>query len=329
MKRWTLGFAVLVVLVGVGHVEGGLILQDESQGRLTIWFFSPAGQTFTAEDANIASIGFGLSDVNDDLPNLGLTVNLYEGIGTGGFLLGSDTMIPTSGLHLTFVDFDFRSAGLKSRPMGICQQLNQSALATVGLLRIGDRDGLDAIFAAGAGLPLDQVAAKGIAVAQHDAHVGTRQETQRLADVHDLLVELRDVVVDRADLALLVFIREVGDGRVSVGKEALAALSNSSWLGFHASSVLQTSLYCSISSVFGVQTRAIVVNGRLRIHLCPRLNCGFAAGLSGSSAAARPSAVAITKLTRISIDTRGAASVSQSPLDVSSFGPSSTTAIGR
>jgi PEP-CTERM motif len=108
--------ALAFILGGVpGKVEAGLIIvPGPFDLSLQIQSFSPIGQTFTAEDSSIQSIGFSVEDGNPSLgpTDFALTVSLYQGIGTGGSLLAARTF---SGLTPGFSGFfaaDFSSVGL-------------------------------------------------------------------------------------------------------------------------------------------------------------------------------------------------------------------------
>ncbi len=93
-------------------VRGGTIIQDKDGAGWQIQSYSPIGQTFTAEDTQIKSIGFGVFEINPQLPLVPVTIKVYEGMGTGGTLLGS---APLSGLQPGFdgfFDADFGSLTL-------------------------------------------------------------------------------------------------------------------------------------------------------------------------------------------------------------------------
>lgn len=103
-----IGLVVLMFGVIVEKAPAGLILQNQSTGTAQILLVSPVGQTFTAEEAQIQSFAFFLSDSNSTLPNGITTVKLYEGIGTAGSLLDSANLVIAPGTQ-GFVDFDFSS----------------------------------------------------------------------------------------------------------------------------------------------------------------------------------------------------------------------------
>lgn len=112
MRGFVAFLAAAVVLSVAAPATAGLILQDQVSATSIFDTSWPNGQTFTAEDASILSIGFGLDEMNPQFANLGCTLDLYEGIGTGGTLLGSRSVTPPAGLHDEFVDFDFSSVTL-------------------------------------------------------------------------------------------------------------------------------------------------------------------------------------------------------------------------
>lgn len=85
------------------YVQAGTILQDKTDGSChQILHNSPIGQTFTAEDATIQSIGFKVGDYNPGYGPIALTVELFKGVGTGGLSLGSS---PITGLTPGFNGF--------------------------------------------------------------------------------------------------------------------------------------------------------------------------------------------------------------------------------
>lgn len=110
---------VLFVLLGFSGVSqkaiSAAIIQDQSSGTNQIKAFSPIGQTFTAEDSSIYSIGFYVEDFNPSFaPNdFTLTVSLYEGIGIEGNFLGKSSNIYnlTNG-YSGWVDTNFSSVAL-------------------------------------------------------------------------------------------------------------------------------------------------------------------------------------------------------------------------
>ena len=94
--------AVLMVSWLCESMQAGVIIQDQiSHGHL-ILFYSPIGQTFTAEDEHIHSIGFWLIDNNPTLGPIDITIKLYRGEGVGGSLLGTS---PIEGLSPGFDSF--------------------------------------------------------------------------------------------------------------------------------------------------------------------------------------------------------------------------------
>ena len=65
---------------------------------------SPIGQTFTSEDTKITYIGFAIFDMNPQLPIVPINVELFEGEGTDGTLLGT-MPLQTSSDPLSLPDF--------------------------------------------------------------------------------------------------------------------------------------------------------------------------------------------------------------------------------
>lgn len=111
--RRTLGLASLAIASFAATAAAAPILQEQGAAAYQIQYFSPFGQSFTAEDAHV-SIGFFILDFNaphapddDDV-----TITLYAGEGTGGAVLGSGD---ATGLTLGFqgwADVDFSSVAL-------------------------------------------------------------------------------------------------------------------------------------------------------------------------------------------------------------------------
>ncbi|MBD1929203.1 PEP-CTERM sorting domain-containing protein [Trichocoleus sp. FACHB-90] len=88
------------------------IIQDKSTGTTQIQFFSPSGQTFTAEDTFIKSIGFYIQDGNPfNEPNDSfIAISLYKG--TIGTLLGSRVFDDLVAGFQGYADVDFSSIAL-------------------------------------------------------------------------------------------------------------------------------------------------------------------------------------------------------------------------
>jgi len=100
----TAAFALLATLAVPASAttianDGGII--DYYQ----IAFFSPLAQSFTAVDADLRSIGFNYAEMNSGYGNTPITINLYEGAGTGGTLLASRTFDLLNLYGFTDTDF--------------------------------------------------------------------------------------------------------------------------------------------------------------------------------------------------------------------------------
>ncbi len=91
-------WVVVILLFGwlCESMQAGVIIQDRAAISYLIFHYSPIGQTFTAEDEYIQSIGFVLSDMNPGLGTLDVTIELFWGEGIGGPSLGS---APVEGLY--------------------------------------------------------------------------------------------------------------------------------------------------------------------------------------------------------------------------------------
>lgn len=117
----TTGTAVSFAVMKANPVQAASIIQDQTNGAIQILHASSIGQTFTAEDAFIESIGFSIADfssfgedVNSSLvPNdFSITVKLYEGIGTNGTLVGSGVFNQLFDDFNGWADVDFTSVVL-------------------------------------------------------------------------------------------------------------------------------------------------------------------------------------------------------------------------
>ena len=115
-RRFSSSIATLGLLVCVvGQVEAGpIIIPGPYTGTTQILQASPIGQTFTAEDQRIQSVGFSVHDSNPTLgpSDFSLTISLYAGIGTAGALLGDRTFLGLTDGFDGFIDVDFTSVSL-------------------------------------------------------------------------------------------------------------------------------------------------------------------------------------------------------------------------
>ena len=103
---------VLLVTVLKGDVKAGLIMQTQANWGYTINYHMPVGQTFTAEDAQIVSIGFAVGEANPHTPFAPIWVNLFQGEGTSGTLLGQAQLDGLEPGYNGFYDADFTSVTL-------------------------------------------------------------------------------------------------------------------------------------------------------------------------------------------------------------------------
>ncbi len=94
--------AVLMVSWLCESMQAGTIIQDQIGHTRQILHYSPIGQTFTAEDEYIQSIGFWLEDFNPGSGPMDITIELFRGEGIGGPSLGS---APVEGLYPGFNSF--------------------------------------------------------------------------------------------------------------------------------------------------------------------------------------------------------------------------------
>lgn len=98
---------VLAVCAVSLNLNAATILQDEYSTTRQILAFSDIGQSFTAEDEGIFSIGFSVEDINQQSSaSFDLSVQLFEGAGFSGSSLGVADMTLEDGFY-GFADFDF------------------------------------------------------------------------------------------------------------------------------------------------------------------------------------------------------------------------------
>jgi len=109
--------AAAVSLWSLGAARAAVIENNAGQFDASIHAFDPLGQTFTAIDSSLVSIGFAYSDLNPGSPNDPITLNLYAGDGTGGALLASRTftlpaVLPSATAPPVIIDTDFSGVSL-------------------------------------------------------------------------------------------------------------------------------------------------------------------------------------------------------------------------
>ena len=111
--RW-LALPVLILLL-LQSAFAGVIEQTSRDGaRRQIQAFEEFGQTFTAEDTRIESISFWVVDVNQSFApsDFDLTVQLFDGVGSGGSLLGTAVNSTLVNGFEGFLPFDFTGVTL-------------------------------------------------------------------------------------------------------------------------------------------------------------------------------------------------------------------------
>jgi hypothetical protein len=110
---WVIAIAAMLVLLSWAQDgQAGIIIQDKQSGGHQILYFSPIGQTFTAEDSHILFIGFKVEGWGQKVEPIALTVELFEGVGTGGLSLGSAPITGLTPGFSGFFDADFNSVTL-------------------------------------------------------------------------------------------------------------------------------------------------------------------------------------------------------------------------
>lgn len=115
MYRIILVLFVMTMSNAPAAVWASDIVQDQFNSIKQIYSYSGIGQTFTAEDSAIDSIGFYFIDMNPTYGPLSLTINLYDGQGFGGSSLGSQLFSLTDRFNGWYdVDFSFASLAVGS-----------------------------------------------------------------------------------------------------------------------------------------------------------------------------------------------------------------------
>lgn len=109
MKHLRLILVLTCCFLFVSQAESTTILNLPGNTLRQINFFQPTGQTFTAQDPLLQTIGFYIAPINPSQAIAPITVSLYSGVGTGGTLLGQVTSSPVSGFMGLF-DWDFSFA---------------------------------------------------------------------------------------------------------------------------------------------------------------------------------------------------------------------------
>jgi len=106
MKLWK-SISVAAFYAVSLNINAATILQDDFSITRQILVFSDLGQSFTAEDENILSIGFYVEDINQNSSDsFDLSLQLFEGVGFVGSSLGAVDITLEDGFN-GFADFDF------------------------------------------------------------------------------------------------------------------------------------------------------------------------------------------------------------------------------
>ena len=103
--------ALLACLLFACELNAGVILQDQGDGSHQIYALSPTGQTFTADDSYLKSIGFYFRDMNDRFPNGPVSVILLQGAGVDRDELARQSLTIAPGTW-GYVDFLFLAVEL-------------------------------------------------------------------------------------------------------------------------------------------------------------------------------------------------------------------------
>jgi hypothetical protein len=110
-KRNRLSTAAVLVLIAASVSMAGPIIQADINTFWQIQAAAPMGQTFIAEDPWV-TIGFCIRDVNPQFELTDPVIDLYEGIGMSGALLGSSVVEGLAPGFFDFYDTDFSAITL-------------------------------------------------------------------------------------------------------------------------------------------------------------------------------------------------------------------------
>lgn len=109
----TIFAAAALVLLGTAANAGTIVNDPGFDTAFQVDFFEPLGQSFTAIDAQLLTIGFRFGQINPGFPNDLVKLDLYTGTGTGGTLVASRTLtLPTNVDYSFFTDIDFTGTSL-------------------------------------------------------------------------------------------------------------------------------------------------------------------------------------------------------------------------
>lgn len=119
MKKRT-GLALLlgacITMAAASESAAATIVNENTDASLTLDFFE-LGQSFTALDSDLLSIGFWMRTANPSTADNAFSIRLYEGEGTGGALLATRSAVAPLDLATTlnegmFLDLGFAGTSL-------------------------------------------------------------------------------------------------------------------------------------------------------------------------------------------------------------------------
>jgi hypothetical protein len=164
-----LGGAMLLsaAVVGVSSSQAAVITQDDFNSSFQIDAFEPLGQTFTAIENSLLSVGFRFTVMNSTFSATDpVRVDLYSGSGFGGALLASrEIVLPENVTEENYVNFDFG---------GIATVIGQQYSAVLSIVGGSPRFGIVAqasdVYSGGTLFsPVPQLVQSGCAIDQCDA----------------------------------------------------------------------------------------------------------------------------------------------------------------
>lgn len=111
MKKTVVVCVIALLSVVVVPLTASALLVEHDYGGTTrqIAAYDPMGQSFLATDSDIGVIGFKITDFNPYYSDLSLAMNLYEGAGIGGTVVGTFELNNLTAGFFGYADFDVSS----------------------------------------------------------------------------------------------------------------------------------------------------------------------------------------------------------------------------
>lgn len=108
-----LRLVAMAAALAATHAESATIQQDQRSGIFQVQFYSPIGQSFTAVEPGLLSIGFAIGAINAHFPRVEIGVRLRDGDGMGGTVIAERVALPDPIVGLTqYFDWNFAGVSL-------------------------------------------------------------------------------------------------------------------------------------------------------------------------------------------------------------------------